>query len=505
MKSFRILIIILFSATLSIYAQDPNILWQKGYYGDFEYQFLNKSFQTSDLGYIMGGYIAITCPGFYQEVTKIDALGEIIWEKRNIYGIFGDLQQTSDNGYILVGYSNPVDPNSGYDFLIYKISENVVIQWNKRFGGNFADKLYAVQQTNDGGYILGGPSDSNISGDKTEDSRGETDYWIIKLDSAGNIQWQKTIGGSGYDDLKRIIQTADNGYIVAGTSESPISGEKTEPSRGGDDYWIIKLDSTGNIQWQKTIGGNSDDDLTDMKITSDGGYIVSGTSTSNISGEKSENNYGLKDYWVLKLNSTGEIEWQKTLGGSVDDTSKSIIQTSDNGYLVGGTSNSNISGIKLENSQGMSDYWIIKLDVNGNIIGQNNLGTIYYDDLTSISENLDGSLLLGGSANYYTSGDKTVEGKYWIINHGSILGAQDYTTTNELTVYPNPVQSVLTIETSGNPIEKIKIYDINGWLISEFKNIENPKAIDLSCLESGIYLAEFSNRDDITIKKIIKE
>ncbi|MBK7853609.1 MAG: hypothetical protein IPJ79_00665 [Bacteroidetes bacterium] len=135
------------------------------------------------------------------------------------------------------------------------------IEWQNTIGGSGYDRLFSSQQTNDGGYITGGISYSNISGDKTENCIGNWDYWIVKTDATGNIQWQNTIGGNGNDFLLSIQQTVDGGYILGGSSASNISGDKTENSNGWDDYWLVKTDATGNIQWQNTIGGNDWDEL----------------------------------------------------------------------------------------------------------------------------------------------------------------------------------------------------------------------------------------------------
>ncbi|QQR96490.1 MAG: hypothetical protein IPJ93_07825 [Bacteroidota bacterium] len=158
----------------------------------------------------------------------------------------------------------------------------------KYYRREFFDELYSIQQTSDGGYILGGRSNSDISGDKTENSQGDFDYWVVKLDASGNIQWQNTIGGNNSDYLTSIQQTTDGGYILGGYSRSSISGDKTEDNQGPDDYWVVKLDPTGNIQWQNTIGGNSVDQLTSIQQTNDRGYILGGWSLSNISIDKTE-------------------------------------------------------------------------------------------------------------------------------------------------------------------------------------------------------------------------
>ena len=223
---------------------------------------------------------------------------------------------------------------------------------------------------------MGGYSESGISGEKTENFRGDFDYWILKLDNSGNIEWQTTIGGNDSEVLSSMIQTTDGGFLVGGYSKSNISGEKTENSRGGNDCWIIKLNSSGNIEWQKTIGGSGTDYLFSLIETNDSGYLIGTTSTSNISGEKTENSNGYSDYWVLKLNNTGNIIWQNTIGGNQEDFLKDIIQTSDGKYMLAGWSYSNISGDKIENSRGEEDYWILKIDEIGEIIWQKTIGGI---------------------------------------------------------------------------------------------------------------------------------
>ena len=181
-----------------------------------------------------------------------------------------------------------------------------VIEWQITIGGSERDDFSCMVQTNDGGFILGGHSISNISGDKTENCLGGLDFWVVKIDSLGNIQWQNTIGGSGVDYLFSIAQTSDGGYILGGWSESNISGDKTENSNGGADYWIVKTDSQGVIQWQNTIGGSAMDHLHTISQTSDGGYILGGYSLSYISGDKTENSNGERDYWIVKTDSLGQ-------------------------------------------------------------------------------------------------------------------------------------------------------------------------------------------------------
>src|SRR4051812_45342921 len=165
-------------------------------------------------------------------------------------------------------------------FAFLGFSQAPEIEWQKTIGGKGNNNLSSIRQTSDGGYILGGYSDSGFSGDKTGDARGQNDYWVVKLDAAGKIQWQNSIGGSGNDLLNSIWQTSDCGYILGGSSISPVSGDKTENTLFYNDYWVVKLDSTGKIQWQKTIVKSGDDNLTSIQQTSDGGYVLGGYSNA---------------------------------------------------------------------------------------------------------------------------------------------------------------------------------------------------------------------------------
>ncbi|MBK7681943.1 MAG: hypothetical protein IPJ26_05500 [Bacteroidetes bacterium] len=234
------------------------------------------------------------------------------------------------------------------------------IEWQNTIGGSLLDDLRSIQQTVDGGYILGGFSSSGIFADKTENSFGLIDYWIVKNRLKWFNQMAKYHRGGSNDYLNSIELTSDGGYILGGYSLSNISGSKTENNLGSWDYWIVKTDSLGNIQWQNTIGGSNWDYLTSIKQTTDGGYILGGHSFSNTSGDKTENTNGDNDFWIVKVDSIGIIQWQNTIGGSKDDQLASIVQTSDGGYIIGGFSESNISGDKTENCLGSTDYWIVK-------------------------------------------------------------------------------------------------------------------------------------------------
>ncbi len=437
------LFILLFSLSFSaISAQEFE--WQKTIGGSGDDQPWSIK-QTTDGGYIIGGRSRSNISGDKTEnnmdttsnyydywLVKTDSLGNVQWQN-TIGGTSSDqlysIQQTLDGGYILGGYSNSYLSGDktescfgSWDYWIVKTDATGNIQWQNTIGGNFNDWLWSIQQAADGGYILGGTSMSDISGDKTENCIGPTtrsDYWIVKTDSLGVIQWQNTIGGNDEDELHSIQQTSDGGYILGGYSMSGISGDKTKNNIGGHDYWIVKTDATGQIQWQNTIGGNDHDYLFSIQQTADAGYILGGYSKSVASGDKTENNCGGLDYWIVKTDSIGNIQWQNSIGGSANDELWCIQQTSDRGYILGGNSLSDISGDKTENSYGSYDYWVIKTDSLGSIQWQNSIGGNSYDLLRSIDECADGGFILAGYSYSNNSGEKSENSKgdydYWMI------------------------------------------------------------------------------------------
>ncbi|TPG35421.1 T9SS C-terminal target domain-containing protein, partial [Flavobacterium pectinovorum] len=292
------------------------------------------------------------------------------------------------------------------------------ILWEKSYGGQHADYLFDAQPTADYGFILAGSSASNKTGNKSDDSHGDLDYWVWKMTEKGELDWQKSFGGSGFDLLQSIKNTSDGGFILAGTSNSENSFQKNEPCKGLTDFWVIKLNASGDEQWQRTIGGNSSDELLCAFQTRDGGYILGGSSSSSplsVSStipdaksttttkadlyNKSEKSRGNMDYWVVKLDKQGVIQWQKTYGGQYADLLKSMEQTTDNGFILAGYSNSSQSGEKTDSSKGIGDVWVIKINDVGEILWQNSYGAEGDDQVSVIHQTTDGGYIIGAISN----------------------------------------------------------------------------------------------------------
>ncbi len=479
-------ILILFTLTLfgnCLFPQIPEIEWQNTI-GGIKNDQISTIEKTFDGGFILGGSTYSDASGDKSE----NGIGEGYW----VYD--DDLP-----GYVHFNYA---------DIWIVKLDAFGNIEWENTIGGDKSDLIGSIIQTADGGYIIGSYSHSGISGDKTNPNWDPTlntsDYWVIKLNGLGSIEWQKTIGGTGGEELESVEQTMDGGYILGGISGSGISGNKTEIIIGGvgagADLWVLKLDSIGNIQWQNDIGGPSEEWLRSIHQTTDGGFIVGAYSRSNIGGDKTENCWGDEDYWVLKLSPEGIIEWQKTIGGSGRDYFTSLIQTSDDGYLVAGFSRSGISGLKTEASDIYYDYWVLKLDLSGNIEWQNTIGGERADNLREVIQTSEGNYILVGSSNSTISGDKTEDytgeirnDDYWIIylnDVGNIIGQK--TIGGILSDTPHGIVeledgSFVIAGNSFSPTSYDKSEDSNGegdyWVIKFncFGIVETCNTLDDNC------------------------
>ena len=318
--------------------------------------------------------------------------------------------QTQDGGYIVVGDTNSSNGDiTGYhgntDVWVVKLNSSGIIEWQKALGGTFVDKGNYIIQTQDGGYILVGET-SSTNGDVTS-NHGEYDVWVVKLNSSGSIEWQKTYGGTLMEQGQSIVQTQEGGYILVGSTSS-TNGDVIG-NHGEYDVWVVKLNSSGSIEWQKALGGTILDIGKGILQIQDGTYIVAGTVRS-INGDVI-GNHGGGDIWVVKLNSTGSLLWQKTYGGGTSDGLNSIYATTDGGYAITGGSNS-LSGDVTQN-QGGYDNWVIKLNSSGTIEWQRTIGGSQTDIGESITQAPDGGFVVVG---YTFSNDGDIYGNQGIVD-----------------------------------------------------------------------------------------
>ena len=497
---------------------------------------------------------------------------DILWEKS-----FGGKQAeylldaipTPDYGFILAGSSlsdksgNKEAARKGnYDYCLWKIRENGEIDWQKSFGGSKNDMLISAQATKDGGYILAGTSDSPISSDKTEADIGQQDLWILRLDAAGNLLWQKTIGGLAEEQLACVVQTSDNGFVIGASSASDKYLAKNSESnkntiykdadsRGNLDYWVIKLDKSGTLEWQKAMGGNYLDQLRSIAQTSDGNYLVGGVSNSGLGFEKNQKSEGENDFWLMKLDPKGNLIWQQTYGGKGDDQLYTVIQTKDKNYIIAG--NTNGATPKGNSPQG-SDFLLLKLDESGAVLWEKLYSNGTDDVLTNLVKNKDETLLLCGysrgnskkktegtesykvikidnngeelwrknvdkkgknvlnkaietrDGGYVLAGTNSdsVTSDFWVVKLKDLNKPEVVKATVEL--YPNPATSYTNViigfdYTSGTA----SLYDLAGRQLQSFAITSRTVPVDLSGLPEGIYIINIATNNGKEGIKVIKQ
>jgi len=306
-------------------AEEPQMEWSKTFGGTSD-DYGNSVQQTSDGGYIIAGRTESFGAGRWDVyLIKTDEDGNEVWSKTfggSDYEWGISVQQTSDGGYIITGYTDSFGAGEDDVYLI-KTDKNGNEVWSKTFGGSDDDVGGSVQQTSDGGYIIAGYTYSF--------GAGPSNIYLIKTDENGNEVWSKTFGGSGGDSGNSVQQTSDGGYFIAGVTSGGV--------------YLIKIDENGNEVWSKTFGGTDDDVGGSVQQTTDGGYIIVGWTRSF--------GVGSDDVYLIKTDSNGNEEWSETFGGSGDDYCNSVQQTTDGGYIIAGDTNSY--------GAGGWDVWLIKV------------------------------------------------------------------------------------------------------------------------------------------------
>jgi len=350
-------------------------------------------------------FLIILSTGAYSQSAP-----DIIWQK-----VLGGSNTDSaaaivvapDGGYIVAGdtYSNDGDVNKNHgmkDIWVVKLDSSGNIIWQKVLGGSDVDSAAAVAVAPDGGYIVLGNTYSK-DGDVRK-NHGEEDLWVVKLDKDGNIIWQRTYGRSDAESAKATAVTPDGGYIVAGWTGSK-DGDVSY-NHGANDFWVLKIDKDGNPIWQKALGGSNLDIAEGIVVTQDGGCVVAGWTRSD-DGDVSKN-HGMVDVWIIKLDKDGNVIWKNTYGGSDEDYALSIIATKDDEYIFAGWTQSNDGDVSQNHSpMWWSDAWVVKLDKDGNLVWQKALGGSNDDVACSVAIAKDSGYIIAG---YTESDDGDVRG-----------------------------------------------------------------------------------------------
>jgi len=371
--------------------------------------------KTTDGGYAILGYTQSndgdvrnkSNESYDYWLLKFDARNQLQWQKT--YGGSDDdrgfdLIQTSDGGFAMLGKSKSndldVSENSGFDdFWVSKLDSNGSISWEYSYGFAGSDTPNSIIQTRDNGYLLTGVLDvsaSNGQGDRhaaVRQRHAGGDYWAVKLNSSGVREWSNYYGGSFTDTAYDAIQTQDNGYIIIGSSDS--NDVDISNSKGGYDFWVVKISNTGSLVWEKTFGGSEIDEARAITSSNDGNYLIVGDTRSddlNIS-----QNAGAADLWLIKITPEGTLLWEKTIGGTNFDVGRSVSKTQDNGFLISGSSRS--SDGNLTTNKGLNDAWVLKIDSGGNIKWHKSIGGSETDFFYDSVELNDQTIVAVGNSN----------------------------------------------------------------------------------------------------------
>lgn len=504
LKFLLLFSILIFSIPFSN-AQNPSIEWQKCIGGSDD-DYATSIIQTSDGGYITVGTaksndfdLIENQSGSVLFIVKLSNGGAIEWKKcieetGNI--LLPKIIQNNRGGYTVsaLKVSSIIDLNA-YVLELDSIG-NVI--WQNIYGGSDFDVLNSMIQTPDGGYLFVGNTSSNDGDLQNLNFFPYNIGWIVKIDSIGNIEWQKLIGGTGYDELFNVSLTSDNGYIIAGSSTS--NDGDVQGNMWFETAWVIKLNSFGIIQWHKCIGRDNFNKAKDVKQCADGGYIVACDNSPLYADDR--------DGFIVKLSSTGTIEWQKDIGGDRDDYLTSIFETPDGGFIVGGTVRSYSGEIPLP-YYGFEDCWIVKLSSSGNIEWQKRFGGNDFDRLYSLIPTIDNGFIFAGSTKsrsndvigLHTTGSYPFYSDMWIVKLSPTVSTELFENVESIRSYPNPLQDYLNLQVDPSLLNhSYQIYSITGQLVLSGEVTSENMELHLGSISDGIYLLKIGDQT----KKIVK-
>ncbi|UCA61435.1 T9SS type A sorting domain-containing protein [Chryseobacterium rhizoplanae] len=521
---------------------------------------------------------------------------EVLWQKdikSSSQDFLSQVITTIDGQYLITGSSIQSDKlqalgskqNNGYDFHLVKLDQQGKEIFEKFFSGNNHDYLSGAVSTQDGGFLISGTTYSSKSLDKKEDSHGGSDIWLIRINEFGNELWQKTLGTSSDEEARAVIQSTDLGFFVAGNVQNSSKGY------GSKDVWITRLDKDGKELSQLILGGKGLDEVEKMIPTKDGGALLgiysrssefrgsgsgvvnpearssaAGIATRNLLSavSKQSSNFGEGDYWIVKLDKNGKVEWEKNFGGKGDDHVRTLALTA-NGYIIGGESRSERSGNKTVGIQEGTDLWLIALNERGDeqwqksynfknrdiLMGMSVIhssddtsskgillggytqaeGRIEKDDetfwmlymdangneqwrkhvsgesrqkeerLSDLKLNRDGSIILAG-----TSAKELGKENWKIVKLGD-KQVNDLIEKYDIKIYPNPVSDYAYVEIGFDFKEAdIMLYDMSGRQLQNFKTRNKVTKMNTQALVQGAYLVTIKTDNNKTANaKLIKK
>ena len=446
------------ATTVVSFVEPPVLEWEKNYGGDV-YDYFTDLIQTKDGNYILVSGsnsttddVSTTLLGYDVWITKITPTGSIIWAKTygsNASDVGYGIVEDADGNFIVAGEVGAASGNvtnhyGGDDVWIFKIDAIGNLIWEQNYGGSAGDQIIGIEATSDGNYLLCSKSSSN-NFDLTS-NYGSSDYWIVKLDPNGAILWQKSYGGSSVETTQKTKEVKD-GYLVLGQTTS--SDIDISTNNGNSDIWLIKLDFSGNLVWERNYGGSGNEFGTDLVATDDGGFLIVGQSWS--ADFDVSNNFGSSDLWVLKIDATGVLQWEKNYGGSNLEVAEKVIKSGDGGYIIVGDSDSNDGD--LDPSNNGRKIWVVKIDATGNLIWSKLLGGSSTDYGNEILFTNDGGLLVGGRT-FSVNGD--VSNNYgasdiWLAKLNAPPPISITKTIGDLACHGDSNGSISVIASNGTP------------------------------------------------------
>jgi hypothetical protein len=424
--------------------------------------------QAPDSGYIIAGQSgSYGAGGMDVYAVSVDFKGDTLWT-RTFGGTAWDegrsVQPTADGGYIIAGWTLSFGAG-GSDVYLIKTDTHGDTLWTRTFGGTGRDYGFSVQQTADDGFIIAGSTHSY--------GAGLDDVYLVKTDADGDTIWTRTYGGSTIDEGWSVQQTADSGYIIAGCTKSF--------GAGWYDVYVIKTDSRGDTLWTRTYGGASDEGGYSIRQTADGGYIVAGETQSFGSGGT--------DVYLVRTNGDGDTVWTRTFGGTSIECGFSVQQTVDGGYIVAGETRSQ--------GAGASDVYLIRTDANGDTLWTKVFGDSSYDWAGSVQQTPDGGYIVAGLTESYGAGGRD----FYLIKTDSLgrtaVEEPKVTPTRpsalSLTCEPNPCRGTTRIsfkpQASSPKLLTLRLYDTQGCMVLSHQVSTSSFLLSTSDLPSGIYLA----------------
>jgi hypothetical protein len=385
LSSMVILVLLIFALIGSAGASSE--IWSQTY-GGAGYDEAYSVIETLDGGYALAGYTESFVSGdddFW--LVKTDEFGNMEWNKTYGSGRGRDrafsVVETLDGGYALAGFTQQPDSDMHYtDAWFVKTDASGNVEWNKTYGAEFHEIVRSLVATSDGGYALAGYTLSF--------GAGNFDFWLVKTDRFGVVEWNQTYGGSGYEMAYTLVETSDGGYALAGDV--------------GGTVWMVKTDNFGNMEWNNTYGSGYCNSLVEA---SDGGYALAGYTYSFGAGEG--------NFWLVKTDAYGNVEWKQTYAPDSDWTG-SLVETFDGGYVILGNTNSSGAGDE--------DFWLVKADVDGNIEWKKIYGGTGWDHGNSVVETSDGKYVVAGSTTSFGVGSQDL----WLVKTDGCVGTSEFVT-----------------------------------------------------------------------------